>query len=161
MLAQNAMERLQIGEMFLSQELVNNLSDEELASILGNQGLKAHAATGIISTERSQAISNLGIPALNLDILDFSGSCSPTPISSLDSVLDLFFPQAEAAAVLSCVAICASQGFGAACVNCIVSKGIDVTKKLKDLINEWKRCKGFWKWLCKTGVIFKIIFYIG
>jgi hypothetical protein len=160
-LAQNAMERLQIGEMFLSPELVNNLTDEELASILGNQGLKAHTAAGIISTERSQAISKLEIPALNLDILDFSNSCSSTPISSLDSVLDLFFPKAEAAAVLSCVAICASKGFGSACVNCIVSKGINVTKKLKDLINEWKRCKGFWKWWCRTKVIAKIIYYVG
>ncbi len=169
MLGQNAMDRLQVGEMLLSQELVNSIPDEELAAILGKQGLKAHSEAGIISATRSQAISELEIPALELDILDVldsdGNSCSvnstTTPISHLDSVLDILFPKAQAAAVLSCVAICASQGFGPRCVACIVSKGVSVTRTLINLIGQWKRCSGCRKWWCRTKIVLKIIYYVG
>ena len=108
MLAQNTIEQLQAGETFLSPELVNNMTDEELASVLCEQGLKAHTETGIIPETRAQAINKLGIPALKPDIFNFSSpSCSSNSTMSptsyyLDSVLDIFFPKAEAAVILGC-----------------------------------------------------------
>ncbi len=153
-LAQNAMERLQIGEMLLSQELVNNTTDEELANVLGDQGLKAHAAAGMISTARSQAISKLGIPALNLDIFDSSDSCllTPAPTSSLDSVLDLFFPKAEAQIYLECPLICyrsrPSFFYGYGYCYCP-----DVW---------WFNCSKWicFAWNCRLLIIYKIFWYL-
>jgi len=156
MLAQNIMERLQAGEMFLSQELANNMTDEELASVLGDQGLKAHAAAGMISTTRSQAISELGIPALNPDVLDFSGSCpsssiTPAPTSYLDSILDIFFPKAEAMVAVGCIATCQAS-FGIGCVSCLIKAGVGAGATIYSLIKKWNRCSGWWKWFCRSGI---------
>ena len=163
MLVQNIVEQLRVGNMFLSQELVSHMTDEELARILGEIGVKAHLEAGIISAERSQTINQLGIPAnLDLDILDFSPSCSlaPSSSSSLDSVLDIFFPKAEAAVVLGCIATCKAS-FDVTCVTCIATARVTLTDKLKGLISEYKKCSGWFGWLCRIKVIAKIVLLVG
>jgi uncharacterized ubiquitin-like protein YukD len=153
-LTQSVIERLQIGEMFLSQKLINNATDEELANILGDQGLKAHAAAGMISTARSQAIIKLGIPAVNLDIFDSGNSCllTPAPTSSLDSVLDLFFPKAEAQIYWECPMICANFRWPF-----FYRYGYCYCQNI-----WWPGCsRWFWfGWNCRFFIIYRIFWYL-
>jgi hypothetical protein len=156
MLAQQTIKQLQAGETFLSQEVVNNMTDEELAKVLGETGLKAHAQMGIISSTRVQTISKLGIPTVNPDIFDSTGSScpnnsTPSPTSSLNSVLDLFFPKAEAAAVLGCGLLC-GIGFDFYCTGCLIRQ----QNRCRDIYtSESSSCSGWLAFLCKIKAMVK------
>ena len=157
MLAQQTLEQLQAGETFLSQEVVKNMTDEELAEVLGETGLQAHAQLGIITSTRAQTISELGIPTINPDIFDSTGSsCSDnsaqSSTSSWNSVLDLLFPKAQAAAVLGCGLLC-GIGFDFYCTSCLARQ----QQRCRSIYTrESSSCHGWLAFLCRIAAMVKL-----
>jgi Zn-dependent protease with chaperone function len=157
MLAQQTINQLQAGETFLSQAVVNNMTDDELAEVLGETGLKAHAQLGIITSARAQTVSKLGIPTVNPDIFDSTGSSCPdnstqSSISFGNSVLDLLFPKAQAAAVLGCSLVC-KVGFDSYCTSCLVRQ----QQRCRDIYtNESSSCSGWLAFWCRIKAMVKL-----
>ncbi|NJO18529.1 MAG: hypothetical protein HC877_23205 [Thioploca sp.] len=157
MLAQQTIQQLQAGETFLSQAVVNNMTDEELAEVLGETGLKAHAQLGIITSTRAQTVSKLGIPTVNPDMFDSTGSsCSDdsaqSSTSSWNSVLDLLFPKAQSAVVLGCSPLCIIS-FDFYCTNCLVRQRQRCWNKYT---RELSSCRGWFAFWCRTAAMARL-----
>ena len=157
MLAQQTLQQLQAGETFLSQAVVKNMTDEELAEVLGETGLKAHAQLGIITSTRAQTVSKLGIPTVSPDMFDSTGSsCSDnstqSSTSSGNSVLDLLFPKAQAAVVLGCSLVC-KVSFDSYCTSCLVRQ----QQRCRNLYtSESSSCNGWLAFLCRIKAMVKL-----
>lgn len=142
--------QLKKGELLLSQEFVDLMPDQDVRNLLGEEGLRAHAAAKILSSDRAQAIQKLPIQSMDFD----ENSCplpdSLSPQASLlnpfmGNVLDIFFQKAEAKVAAPCVPLCWG-GVTSACINCILHAVPQAYQCYKQFIVSWNGCKNLAWW---------------